>query len=420
MKHAPARRSLGRTPRIPRFAGRATRRRSRGQTIVEFAVVLPIILMFLLIGIDAGRAFFTWVQLNNAAREGAAYAAANPTDSAPGGGIWSRVAQEKNAQSQVGEGATTVTVSCTRGGTYGASTGVAMPCADSPGGVGAGNFVTVSVAEPFSFVTPLVPLMNSLSSMFGFSPLGSTNGLTLRTSATAAVLGLAATGNSGAGSCTAQPQSAAFAFTADVANRTVTVDATASQLTSGINAITGYNWDWGDGSDPYLQEGVHQSHVYSSKGVYTVALTVENPCGSLSTTETVDLTDPPTPPPTAEPTATTGPTPSPTPTPTPVPTPTPTPTIAPTPTPGSCTTRIDFTFTVNNANKKVTFYASYTGQPQPSSWTWDFDHGSSQTTTQTTVTHDYPNTTATYHVTLSASNGTCVAPSVSHDVSIVK
>ena len=55
------------------------RRRSRGQALAEFALVVPVLLLILLGGIDFGRLFFGWVNLNNAARIAADYAATNPT-----------------------------------------------------------------------------------------------------------------------------------------------------------------------------------------------------------------------------------------------------------------------------------------------------------------------------------------------------
>jgi hypothetical protein len=56
------------------------RRKTRGQALVEFALTLPILLLLLLIALDFGRAFFGWVALNNAARVGANYAAAHPSN----------------------------------------------------------------------------------------------------------------------------------------------------------------------------------------------------------------------------------------------------------------------------------------------------------------------------------------------------
>jgi Flp pilus assembly protein TadG len=53
---------------------------SRGQAMVEFALVLPA-LMVLMLGIfEFGRAVYTSNALTNAAREGARYGIINPTD----------------------------------------------------------------------------------------------------------------------------------------------------------------------------------------------------------------------------------------------------------------------------------------------------------------------------------------------------
>ena len=44
------------------------RERSRGQSLVEFALVLPILLLLVLITVDFGRALYGWVVLQNSAR----------------------------------------------------------------------------------------------------------------------------------------------------------------------------------------------------------------------------------------------------------------------------------------------------------------------------------------------------------------
>ena len=51
------------------------RKRSRGQSLVEFALVLPVLLLMVLTALDFGRLFPGWVVINNAARVGANYAA---------------------------------------------------------------------------------------------------------------------------------------------------------------------------------------------------------------------------------------------------------------------------------------------------------------------------------------------------------
>ena len=61
--------------RCPRRASEETRsRRTRGQALAEFALVVPVMLLLLLIAIDFGRLYFTYLGVTNAAREGAAFA----------------------------------------------------------------------------------------------------------------------------------------------------------------------------------------------------------------------------------------------------------------------------------------------------------------------------------------------------------
>lgn len=52
-------------------------RRTRGQALVEFALVIPIFLLLLVSLFDLGRAVFSYNTLTNAAREGARFAIVN-------------------------------------------------------------------------------------------------------------------------------------------------------------------------------------------------------------------------------------------------------------------------------------------------------------------------------------------------------
>jgi Flp pilus assembly protein TadG len=52
--------------------------RTRGQALVEFALILPILALFLMLALDFGRVFFGWVALNNASRIAANAAAVHP------------------------------------------------------------------------------------------------------------------------------------------------------------------------------------------------------------------------------------------------------------------------------------------------------------------------------------------------------
>jgi hypothetical protein len=55
------------------------RPKSRGQSLAEYALTVPMALLMVLFGLDFGRVFLGWVALNQAAREAANYAAMNPT-----------------------------------------------------------------------------------------------------------------------------------------------------------------------------------------------------------------------------------------------------------------------------------------------------------------------------------------------------
>lgn len=63
--------------RLPFLSRRRDRHRSRGQSLVEMALIAPVLLIILLLAIDFGRAFYSWVILQNAARIGANFAGVN-------------------------------------------------------------------------------------------------------------------------------------------------------------------------------------------------------------------------------------------------------------------------------------------------------------------------------------------------------
>lgn len=58
---------------------KSTRRRSHGQTMVEFALILPIFILVLVGIFDGGRAVFAFHTVNNAAREGGRQAIVDQT-----------------------------------------------------------------------------------------------------------------------------------------------------------------------------------------------------------------------------------------------------------------------------------------------------------------------------------------------------
>lgn len=58
------------------------RKRENGQSLLEFALVLPILLVVLAGVLDLGRLYFSYVTVTDAAGEGASYAAIHPDDTA--------------------------------------------------------------------------------------------------------------------------------------------------------------------------------------------------------------------------------------------------------------------------------------------------------------------------------------------------
>ena len=83
--------------------------RQRGQSVVEFAMCLPLLVLILLGVFDLGRAFNSYIVITNASREGAYYGTMHPTDT---NGIKTRAISEAQ-QSGVTVTAAQVTVSST-------------------------------------------------------------------------------------------------------------------------------------------------------------------------------------------------------------------------------------------------------------------------------------------------------------------
>lgn len=140
--------------------GLAIRRRNgakedpgRGQSIVELALALPVLMLLLLGTIDLGMMFHDYIQLRNAAREGAGYGAHFPNDNT---GIALRVTRHG-----VPAG-TTVSSACTS-------------CTTS-GGVSTGTgTIAVTAQSTFSPIT-----FGFLQTWFGIGPIPLSSTATMR------------------------------------------------------------------------------------------------------------------------------------------------------------------------------------------------------------------------------------------------
>jgi Flp pilus assembly protein TadG len=118
--------------------GRTSRARGRGQALVEFALIVPVLLFLLVVAIDFGRLFYLNVSINNGAREGAAYGARNPNDTT---GITTRVRQELSLPA--GDTSIAVTKTCS------------PDCFTNPV-VTPPHTIRVTAGTSFSFLTPFI------------------------------------------------------------------------------------------------------------------------------------------------------------------------------------------------------------------------------------------------------------------------
>jgi len=123
---------------LRRLAGRP-RKEEGGQSLVEFALVVPIFLLVLFAIVDFGMAFHAWITVTNSAREGARIGSVHAAAAA----IEQRV---RDTSGSLDQGNLTV----------------AVTNADDQGGQ-PGESVVVDVSYSYSLITPLADLLNLIS-----------------------------------------------------------------------------------------------------------------------------------------------------------------------------------------------------------------------------------------------------------------
>jgi PKD repeat protein len=253
-------------------SSRSRRARSRGQSLVELALIAPVFLILLMTAIDLGRLLYSQITITNAAKEGALVASQ--------GGTWQVNApcSDTNtvmcgALTEAQDGfivveQTRVTLSpatCDPNGTY--------PAGGPP-------TVSVEVTSPFNLLTPII---------------GSIVGSNIVLHATAEA------------ECLAVPEvtfpslpDPVAAFTATPMSGPAPLDVTfdASGSSSPGATITAYDWSFGG-------SGMTTTHQFTTAGSFTVVLTVTDSrgqTGSSNATITVAGSGPTSTPPPACPT----------------------------------------------------------------------------------------------------------------------
>jgi hypothetical protein len=129
-------------------------RRARGQTLVEFAFVVPFLLLSFFMVIEIGRLIYAWETVGNAAREAGRVAVVNQDPA---------TIQQKAADMAVG---LDVVAPAPNPETGVPDVTVTYPDCTS-GSLGIGCFVQVDVAARFQLITPIGPLMASICQLFG-------------------------------------------------------------------------------------------------------------------------------------------------------------------------------------------------------------------------------------------------------------
>ena len=234
---------------LPFIARRRSRERSRGQSLAEFALVVPLILFITLIALDFGRVYLGYINLQNMARIAANYASNNATALANGN-------PEESATYQAIVGNDASATNCRLPLVAGVET---APDPTFPTGTDFGDTAAVTITCSFSVITPFIAQI-----------LGNTVDVT--SSAVFPIrTGQMAT-DTGGGPITPIPNPA---FSAD------NTYGTSPRLVQFHDESGGFPtewlWDFGDGETSTLQDPTHE---YVAEGAYTVTLTVSNGNGT--------------------------------------------------------------------------------------------------------------------------------------------
>lgn len=282
-------------PRRPGLVGRVRRHlagRSRGQSLVEFALLLPVFMLFFATTLDLGRLAAAQLSVANAAKEGVFQAALTPTDfnaanPCPAAGdtnvILCRIQLELSG-SGISVNPSDISVSCSQAG-----------CPKTMG-----SRVTVTLTGRFQLLTPIlspffggtnVAFTRAATAQMEALPAPETTTLTTTTSTSTSTTTSTTTTTTSSTTTTTTVActipSAGFTYTLTPSNGQSQIMAVTDTTTSPACAITSWFWDWGDGATSMVKDP--QPHTYVHKGTYYVTLRVANSAGT-NTTGAVQVT----------------------------------------------------------------------------------------------------------------------------------
>jgi hypothetical protein len=262
-----------------RLARRAPgRSRSRGQSLVEFALILPILLLLTLIAVDFGRVYLGWINLQNMTRVAANFAANNADAD------WNDATFLTTYRNQIANDAQATNCPLAPG----------QPAKPSFFDVDLDGFdnrlgdrATVSLTCRFSVVTPVISFVI---------------GKTINVSASASFpvkKALLETSSGGGGGSGCLPPTAGINATPGTTGSSP-LDVTFRDA-SGGGAPTGWLWEFTvpTGATPIDSTQAQDPGLitFTTPGNYSVKLTASNGCGSTFTNPPLTITVTPAAPP---------------------------------------------------------------------------------------------------------------------------
>jgi PKD repeat protein/Flp pilus assembly protein TadG len=255
--------------------------RTRGQSLVEFALTLPVLLMLTLIALDFGRVYLGYINVQNMARIAANFAANNPD-------AWSATpdaTRQTQYRNQILADASATNCRLPKAG------GVPVlpdPTFSDANGDGTttdlGDRARVQLTCTFDVITPVI------SSILGGSVrVSAESSFPVKTGMTAF------SGGSGSGGSGIPPNAAFIANSAIVTPDPLTIIgpdvAVDFRDTSGGGSATDWAWDFDDGGTSTAQDVTHAFTCATPPCTYAVAMTATNPFGSSSASMEVTVVD---------------------------------------------------------------------------------------------------------------------------------
>ena len=257
---------------------------------MEFALILPVFMLFFATTLDLGRLAAAQLSVANAAKEGAFQAAVTPADlnaanPCPSTGDSNKIlcrVQLELSGSGISVSPSDIAVSCSQTG-----------CPKTMG-----SRVTVTLIGRFQLLTPiLAPFFGGTNVAFTRSATAQLEALPAPRTAepleTDSPSPSASESASPSGSASASPSaspssaacfipSAGFTYNANPSSKHApTTLSVVDTTTSPSCAITSWFWQWGDGSTSMVKDP--SSHLYLVPGTYFVTLTVANAAGTDTT-----------------------------------------------------------------------------------------------------------------------------------------